>query len=66
MRKDESRPAMVIERGQLRSVRETSWDDSESPPDPLPHVLGLLLCLLDGAERRHSVRIRWCKIGVSH
>jgi hypothetical protein len=47
-------PALVIERGQLRSLRASSWTAMNVQTECEPE-LEILLCLLDGAERRRRL-----------
>ena len=54
MRSTLTKTALVMEKGQLRSLRDASWNVISSRPE-FPPELEILLCLLDGAERRAQI-----------
>ena len=51
--------AMVIADGKCKFIGEIKWDKSDYVQEPLPEEIRLLLCLLDGAERRQNLLGRW-------
>jgi hypothetical protein len=53
------KPVMVIDKGKSRLLHEAKYDAFYGSQGPLPESMRILLCLLDGAERRHSLRMRW-------
>ena len=54
-----TRAAMVIADGKCKFIGETKWDKSDYVQEPLPEEVRLLLCLLEGAERRQKLSRRW-------
>ena len=50
---------MVIADGKCKFIGETKWDKSDYVQEPLPEEMRLLLCLLEGAERRQNLLTRW-------
>jgi hypothetical protein len=42
-----------------RLLHEAKYDAFYGSQGPLPERVSILLCFLDGAERRHSLRMRW-------
>jgi hypothetical protein len=60
MRINEPRPPLVVERGHCKAVRDANWSGEFSyPQETLPAAIEILLCMLDGAERRHKLKMRW-------
>jgi hypothetical protein len=53
------KPVIVIDEGKSRLLHEAKDDAFYGSQGPLPERMRILLCLLDGAERRHSLRMRW-------
>ena len=53
------KPVMVIDEGKSRLLHEAKHGAFYDSRGPLPERMRILLCLLDGAERRHSLRMRW-------
>ena len=53
------KPVMVIDEGKSRPLHEAKYDAFYGSQGPLPERMRILLCLLDGAERRHSLKMRW-------
>ena len=51
--------AMVIADGKCKFIREIKWGKSDYVQEPLPEEMRLLLCLLEGAERRQNLLRRW-------
>ena len=54
-----TRAVMVIADGKCKFIGETKWDKSDYVQEPLPEEMRLLLCLLEGAERRQNLLRRW-------
>ena len=54
-----TRAVMVIADGKCKFIGETKWDKSDYVQEPLPDDMRLLLCLLEGAERRQKLLRRW-------
>jgi hypothetical protein len=48
-----------MEQGHCKSIRDASWGELDHPQESLPKTIEILLCMLDGAERRHRLRMRW-------
>jgi hypothetical protein len=61
MRINEPRSPVVMEQGHCKSVRDAGWGEFDYPQEPLPEAIEVLLCLLDGAERRHRLMMRWSR-----
>ena len=59
MRINEPRSPVVMEQGHCQPVCDASWGELDYPQEPLPKAIEILLCLLDGAERRHRLMMRW-------
>jgi hypothetical protein len=59
MRKHNTREVLVIADGKCKFIGETKWDKSDCAREPLPEEMTLLLCLLEGAERRQNLFRRW-------
>jgi len=52
-----TRAVMVIADGKCKFIGETNGSDYVQ--EPLPEEMRLLLCLLEGAERRQNLLRRW-------
>jgi hypothetical protein len=52
-------PVMVIAHGKCNRICEVNWDEYSCAEDPLTDRMRLLLCLIDGAERRQILLRRW-------
>jgi len=50
---------MRIPPNQVLFLGQRQWAEFDSPQDPLPDEIRILLWLMDGAERRHRLAIRW-------
>ncbi len=50
---------MVVADGKCEFIGETKWDKSDYVQEPLPEEMRLLLCLLEGAERRRNLLRHW-------
>ena len=59
MRINEPRSPVVMEQGRSQPVRDAGWGALDYPQEPLPEAIEILLCLLDGAERRPRLMMRW-------
>ena len=59
MWRHDTRAVMVIADGKRKFIGETKWDKSGYVQEPLREEFRLLLCLLEGAERRQSLLRRW-------
>jgi len=59
MRINEPRSPVVMEWGHSKSIRDASSHEFDYPQESLPEAIEMLLCLLDGAERRHRLVMRW-------
>jgi hypothetical protein len=59
MRTNKLKPPVVMEWGHSQSLRDVSWGEFDDPHALLPEAIEVLLCLLDGAERRHRLMMRW-------
>jgi hypothetical protein len=59
MRTNEPRPAMILERGQCKVIREATCDAFDYSQEALPDTFKILLCLIDGAARRHRLMTKW-------
>jgi hypothetical protein len=59
MRINEPRSPVVMEQGHCQPVRDAGWGELDYAQQPLPEAIEILLCLLDGAERRHRLMMRW-------
>ena len=57
MRKRDPRPVMVIDEGTCQLIGEANEFDGVQ--EPLPDAMSVLLCLIDGAERRHRLVRKW-------
>jgi hypothetical protein len=53
------RPVMVIDEGKCQFIGEAKGNEFDCPQEPLPDAMSVLLCLIDGAERRQSLLRRW-------
>ena len=59
MRKRDPRPVMVIDEGTCQLIGEAKSTEFGGVQEPLPDAMRLLLCLIDGAERRHRLVRKW-------
>jgi hypothetical protein len=59
MRTSEPKPAMILERGQCKVIREATCDAFDYAQEALPDSFKILLCLIDGAARRHQLMTKW-------
>ena len=59
MRTNESKPAMILERGQCKVIREAACDVFDCSQEALPDAFKILLCLIDGAARRRMISMKW-------
>ena len=59
MWRHDTRAVMVIADGKCKFIGEAKWDKSDYVQGPLPEEMRLLLCLLEGAERRQNLLRRW-------
>jgi hypothetical protein len=50
---------MRIPPNQVLFLGQRQWAEFDCPQDPLPDEIRILLWLMDGAERRHRLAIRW-------
>jgi hypothetical protein len=50
---------MRIPPNQVLFLGQHQWAEFDRPQEPLPDEIRLLLWLMDGAERRHRLAIRW-------
>ena len=50
---------MRIPPNQVLFLGQRQWAEFDCPQEPLPDEIRLLLWLMDGAERRHRLAIRW-------
>jgi hypothetical protein len=53
------RAVMVIAGGRCTFIGEAKWDEFGYAQEALPDGIRVLLCLIDGAERRQSLLKRW-------
>ena len=59
MWRHDTRAVMVIANGKCKFIGEIKWDKSDYVQEPLPEEMRLLLCLLEGAERRQNLLRQW-------
>ena len=59
MGKRDPRPVMVIDEGKCQLIGEAKSNEFDGVQEPLPDAMRLLLCLIDGAERRHRLVRKW-------
>ena len=59
MRKRDPTPVMVIDEGKCQLIGEAKGNEFDGVQEPLPDAMRLLLCLIDGAERRHRLVRKW-------
>jgi hypothetical protein len=59
MRKHDTREVLVIADGKCKFIGKNKWNKSDCAQEPLPEEMRLLLCLLEGAERRQDLSRRW-------
>jgi hypothetical protein len=50
---------MRIPPNQVLFLGQRHWAEFDCPQEPLPDEIRILLWLMDGAERRHRLAIRW-------
>ena len=50
---------MVIADGKCKFIGEAKWDKSDYVQEPLREEMRILLCLLEGAERRQNLLRQW-------
>src|SRR6476646_11052807 len=50
---------MRIPPNQVLFLGQRQWPEFDCPQEPLPDEIRILLWLMDGAERRHRLAIRW-------
>lgn len=55
MRTNEPKPVVVMGAGKSKFIRDVSCSELDCLHEPLPDAISILLCLLDGAERRHNL-----------
>lgn len=53
------KPVIVMGEGKSKLVHEAKCNECDCLQEPLPENMRVLLCLIDGAERRHSLMMRW-------
>ena len=59
MWRHDQKAVMVIAEGRCKVVGETKWNEFGCAQEPLPEGMRVLLCLIDGAERRQNLLRRW-------
>jgi hypothetical protein len=59
MRTNKPIPPLVMERGHCKPIRDASLREFNYPQESLPEAIVILLCLLDGAERRQRLLLKW-------
>jgi len=59
MRKRDPRPVMVMDEGTCQLIGEAKGNEFDGVQEPLPDAMRVLLCLIDGAERRHRLVRKW-------
>jgi hypothetical protein len=59
MRTNEPSPAMILERGQCKAIWEATCDAADCSQEALPDAFKILLCMIDGAERRRGLMTKW-------
>jgi hypothetical protein len=59
MRKRDPTPVMVIDEGKCQLIGEAKGNEFDGVQEPLPDAMRVLLCLIDGAERRHRLGRKW-------
>ena len=59
MRKRDARPVMVIDEGTCQLIGEAKSNEFDGVQEPLPDARRVLLCFIDGAERRHRLLRKW-------
>jgi len=62
MRTNKPIPALVMERGHCKPICDASSREFNYPQESLPDAIEILLCLLDGAERRRRLLLGWRKV----
>jgi hypothetical protein len=53
------KPVMVIGEGKCKLIHEAKCNQFDCSQEPLPESMRVLLCLIDGAERRHKLITTW-------
>ena len=59
MRERYQRPVKVIDKGKCQFIGEAKCNEFDADREPLPDAMRVLLCLIDGAERRQSLSRKW-------
>jgi hypothetical protein len=59
MSRHDPRPVMVIADGRCKFIGEAKWNEVKDAQESLPEEMRMLLCLIDGAERRQNLLRRW-------
>jgi len=59
MWRHDQKAVMVIAEGRCKVVGEAKWNEFGCAQEPLPEAMRVLLCLIDGAERRQDLLRRW-------
>ena len=54
-----SKAVMVIADGRCKFIGEAKWNEVGYAQEPLPEEMRMLLCLIDGAERRQNLLRSW-------
>jgi hypothetical protein len=53
------RPVMVLGEGKSKLIHKAKCNECDCLQEPLPESMRVLLCLIEGAERRGSLMMRW-------
>ena len=53
------KPVIVMGEGKSKLIYEAKCNECDCLQEPLPESMRVLLCLIDGAERRRSLMMRW-------
>ena len=59
MWRHDPKAVMVIADGRCKFIGEAKWNEVGYAQEPLPEEMRMLLCLIDGAERRQNLLRRW-------
>jgi hypothetical protein len=59
MWRHDPRAVMVIADGRCKFIGEAKWNEVKDAQESLPEEMRMLLCLIDGAERRQNLLRRW-------
>jgi hypothetical protein len=59
MWRHDQKAVMVIAEGRCKVVGEAKWNEFGCAQEPLPEGMRVLLCLIDGAERKQDLLRRW-------